>query len=124
MAPYEQVDSKFIVSQVRRRQVLIKHFERLSYILLIAGSILDHGSTVLGLSFGGNLAEANPVVRCMISSDLWLLFDLLMLTSIISLTHLAYRRWRNGNAWMLLAYPLVIGVARMAAGLWNLSLLS
>jgi hypothetical protein len=121
MASYELIDSKV---PAPRREVLTQNLERISYILLIAGSILDHGSTMLGLSVGGSLAEANPLVGWMISSDLWLLFDLSMLTSIILLTHLACRRWRNGNAWMLLVYPFLVGVARTAAGLWNLSLLS
>ena len=97
--------------------------ERTSYLILVLGSLLDHGSTMLGLALRDNLAEANPIVGWMISSGTWHLFDLSVLILIISLTHLALRSWGNRSTWMLLTYPLIVGIARMMVGFWNLSLM-
>lgn len=95
--------------------------EKVSYLILVLGSLLDHGSTMLGLALRDNLAEANPIVGWMISSGIWHLFDLSALILIISSIHIGLRSLNN--KWMLLTYPLILGIARMIAGFWNLSLI-
>jgi hypothetical protein len=118
MAMNEQIGSTGV-----RTGFSIQKLEGIVYLILVVGSILDHGSTMFGLALHNNLAEANPLVNWMISKNLWLLFDLSTLIFIISLTRLALLSWKDRGTRMILAYPFILGVARMAAGLWNLLLL-
>jgi len=103
--------------------ILAQKLERASYLVLILGSFLDHGSTMLCLAFRNDLAELNPLVSWMTSSGTWHLFDLSALILIIASIHVALRNWKHEKKWMLLTYPLILGIARMLAGLWNLSLM-
>jgi len=100
-----------------------RNIEGLSYLILVVGSVLDHGSTMTGLALNGVLIEANPFVGWMISRNLWVFFDASVMIVTILSTYLILRRWKDKNASMALIYPFILGVARMAAGLWNLSLL-
>lgn len=118
MAANEQISSTGVQTGFS-----IQKLEGIVYLILIVGSILDHGSTMFGLALHNNLAEANPFVNWMVSKNLWLLFDLSTLIFIISSTRLALLNWKDRGTRMILTYPFIVGVARMAAGLWNLFLL-
>ena len=116
---YGELLSGFINSGRLRRVLNVEKAERVSYAILVIGSLLDQASSRLAL-MSPHMFEANPFSRWLQANGLWMLFDvsiLVLLTFpfsiIIRCTSLKGRR-------MILLTPLLVGLARLVVGVWNL----
>lgn len=103
------------------RWPVLKSFEGLAYAALVLGAAADQMSTRYALSFGG-IYETNPVAVQMMKLGLWQVFDAVILLAVIFMCGLIMRRCQFTNKWVLLLFPMVIGVFRLGAAFWNLSL--
>jgi hypothetical protein len=102
-------------------RIRYSEWERPSYIFAVAGVLLDHLSTGLGLSQG--FSEANVYAARLIDSGLWLAVDAALVIGILSMTYLIIHRTDDRNRWVMLAFPLVLGFCRMAAAVFNLNVI-
>jgi hypothetical protein len=116
---YGEVLGDFANSGRLRRVLNGEKAERVSYAILVIGSLLDHVSSRLAL-MSPHMFEANPFSRWLQANGLWILFDvsiLVLLTFpfsiVIRCTSLKYRR-------IILLTPLIVGLARLVVGVWNL----
>ena len=96
--------------------------EALAYILLVAGILGDHLSTVIALA-RPYIYEANPLTVLLMARGLWLPFDLGLMIVGIAVPYLLIRLTRHPSFRALLAYPLVYGAIRLGACLWNVRLI-
>lgn len=101
---------------------LPKNLEVFAYLVNIIGTLGDQISTRVGLTREG-IYEARPSVRWLISNGLWLPLDLLVVTLGIGIPFLLTRSFRNLPLKGLVAYPLIFGLIRLGACIWNLSLI-
>ena len=88
-----------------------------------AGVATDHASTLIGL-MTGNLVELNPFTIHLISLRLWFLFDICFLGAVSWAVTEIYRKWDNPSRWIILVFPIIVGVVRICAGIHNFILLS
>lgn len=98
------------------------NLEIFAYILSVVGTLGDHISTMIGLTKDG-IYESNPFVCQLISNGLWLPVDLGIVILGIGIPFLLIRGFRHPSLRGLIAYPLVFGLVRLGACLWNLSLI-
>lgn len=96
--------------------------EAFAYILLVAGTLGDHLSTVVALT-RPYIFEANPFTVQLMAKGLWLPFDLVLIAAGIAIPYLLMRLTSRPHFKALLAYPLIHGAIRLGACLWNISLI-
>lgn len=96
--------------------------EVFAYILLVAGTLGDHLSTVVALT-RPYIFEANPFTVQLMTRGLWLPFDLVLIAAGIAIPYLLMRLTSRPHFKALLAYPLIHGAIRLGACLWNISLI-
>ncbi|MBS7631184.1 hypothetical protein KEJ47_06375 [Candidatus Bathyarchaeota archaeon] len=98
------------------------NIEVFAYVLSVVGTLGDQISTMIGLTKEG-IYESNPFVRQLISNGLWLPLDLAVVILGIGIPFLLIRSFRHPSLKGLIAYPLVFGLVRLGACVWNLSLI-
>lgn len=96
--------------------------ELVSYLMLILGTFGDHISTVIALT-QPYIYETNPVTIQLMSRGLWLPVDLILIALGIGIPYLLIRFSNREYIKAVLAYPLVHGVVRLGACIWNISLI-
>jgi len=97
-------------------------FEAFSYLMLIVGSMGDHISTVIALT-RPYIYESNPFTVMLMEKGLWLPFDFVLIAIGIAVPYLLIRATGKEYFKGLLAYPLLHGLLRFGACLWNFSLI-
>lgn len=96
--------------------------EIIAYVIAVMGMVGDQVSTRLGLT-RPEIYESNLHVALLRGWELWLPFDLAVLLFSIGLPALFIRRCRVGGRWVILAFPLIFGVARLLSTIWNFRLI-
>ena len=96
--------------------------EFIAYITLMAGTFGDHLSTVITLA-RPYIYETNPFTVQLMAKGLWLPFDLILVAVGIAIPYLLIRLTRRPCFKALLAYPLLHGIIRLGACVWNFSLI-
>ena len=95
--------------------------EVFSYLMLIVGTLGDHVSTVISLA-RPYIYESNPLIVQLMARGLWLPLDIVLISLGIAIPYLLIRVTKRQAFEALLAYPLVHGLIRLGACLWNFSL--
>lgn len=96
--------------------------EAFAYLILTAGTLGDHISTMIGLNHP-YIYETNPITVQLMAMGLWLPADLSLIALGIAVPYLLIRLLKHPSLKGLLAYPLVLGAIRFVACIWNLSLI-
>ena len=96
--------------------------ELVSYLMLIVGTFGDHISTVIALT-RPYIYETNPVTIQLMASGLWLPVDLILIALGIGIPYMLIRFTDKEYVKAVLAYPLVHGIVRLVACIWNFSLI-
>ena len=103
---------------------LLKHpsSEFVSYLFAIIGVFGDQMTTRLSI-MRYNIIEFNPLTRMLIEQNIWLVSDMLILVLLIGITHILVRKENIKSSSIMLTYPLILGVFRLVATIWNLQFL-
>jgi len=96
--------------------------EGLAYMMLVAGTLGDHVSTVISLT-RPYIYESNPFVARLMARGLWLPLDIVLIALGIAVPYLLIRLTKRPAFKALLAFPLIHGLIRLGACFWNLSLI-
>jgi hypothetical protein len=96
--------------------------EGLSYIMLILGTFGDHISTMIALT-KPYIYETNPITVMLMKKGLWLPVDVVLISLGIVIPYLLIRASRNQSFKAILAYPMLHGLIRLGACIWNFSLI-
>jgi hypothetical protein len=96
--------------------------ESLAYLTALTGIVGDHLSTRFGLLFP-MIHELNPFTVFLRQNGLWVLFDVLMLGVSIGVPALLMRKWSFKGRWAVLAFPILLGLARFFAMVHNVFLI-
>jgi len=96
--------------------------ESLAYLTALVGIVGDHLSTRIGLLYP-MIRELNPFTVFLRQNGLWLLFDVLMLGVSIGVPALLMRKWSFNGRWAVLAFPILLGLARFFAMVYNVFLI-
>ncbi len=96
--------------------------EIISYLTLVVGVLGDHISTMIAIQ-RPNIYEANPTTVTLLEMGLWLPVDIALIVIGIVVPYILIRKTKREEFKALLAYPLVHGLIRFAACLWNFSLI-
>ena len=99
----------------------LKIVEIASYLILIFGTLGDHFSTIISLQ-NPNYYETNKFTVFLMSKQLWLPFDLFLVAFGIMIPYKLLRMKKDMFRGVL-AFPLILGVARLSGFLINLSLI-
>ena len=95
--------------------------EPLSYCILILGTLGDYISTHIGLAYP-NLRETNPITVQHIANGMWLPVNLVIVMLSIAVPFLIIRFTKEDYRCML-SFPIVHGIVRLSACIWNISLI-
>jgi len=116
---YREILSDFVNSKELYLVLNMEMAERVSYTILVIGSLLDLISTRIAL-MNPHVFEANPFSRWLQANGLWIPFNvsivvllILPFSIIIQSASLKCRR-------IILLTPLLVGLARLIVGVWNL----
>jgi len=106
---------------------LSKLIQTASCSVLILGVTLDQLSTKFVLQFPG-IYEANPTTVWLMSMNLWLPLDVIIVLISMLATFLPSIKFGHKPALapistMFITYNLVFGILRLACGMYNLTLL-
>ena len=96
--------------------------ESFSYFILILGTLGDHVSTVIALT-RPHIYESNPFTIMLMERGLWVPVDVVLVVIGIVVPYLIIRLSNKEYFKALLAYPLIHGLIRFGACLWNFSLI-
>jgi len=97
--------------------------ELFSYLMLVVGTLGDHVSTVIALS-RPYIYESNPYTVHLMERGLWLPVDIVLIILGIGIPYVLIRLTKRSSFQALLAYPLVHGLVRLGACIWNFSLIA
>jgi hypothetical protein len=95
--------------------------ELLSYCVLTLGTLGDYISTHIGLTYD-NLCEANPNTRQLIANGMWLPVNLVTVVLGIAIPFLIIR-FSKEDYRGILSFPIVYGIIRLSACIWNIGLI-
>ncbi|UCH56849.1 MAG: hypothetical protein JSV18_05750 [Candidatus Bathyarchaeota archaeon] len=95
-----------------------RDYERFAYLTAFAGTIGDHLSSRIGLLYSG-IRELNSFTVSLRGCNLWLAFDALLLILSLGVPALIMRRWSFRGRWAVLAFPILVGAARLVATMHN-----
>jgi hypothetical protein len=90
--------------------------------MLVVGTMGDHISTVIALT-RPYIYESNPFTVQLMERNLWLPVDIVLVILGIGVPFLLIRLTKRQSFRALLAYPLVHGLVRLGACIWNFSLI-
>jgi hypothetical protein len=96
--------------------------ESLAYLTALVGIVGDHLSTRIGL-ISPRIQELNPFTVYLRLNGLWLLFDFFMLVASLGLPALLIRKWSFRGRFTVLAFPILVGSARLFAALHNIMMI-
>jgi len=96
--------------------------EVFAYVLLVAGTLGDHLSTVVALT-RPYIYEANAFTVRLMARGLWLPLDIVLVAVGVAVPYLLMRLTTRPCFRGLLAYPVVLGAIRLGACFWNFSLI-
>jgi len=96
--------------------------ELLSYSILALGTLGDYISTHIGLTYE-NLCESNPVTRELMANGIWLTVNLAIVMLGIAVPFLIIRFSKEDYSRCILSFPIVHGIIRLSACIWNYSLI-
>ncbi len=93
--------------------------EFFSYVVMIFGVLVDHVTTYRGLEHG--MFESNFLVEYLLDAGAWIFLDAALVVGVVATSYVVARTSDMGR--LDLIFPLILGVVRLAAGLWNLNIL-
>ncbi len=96
--------------------------ELLSYCILTLGTLGDYISTHIGLTYE-NLCEANPITSQLMANGMWLPVSLVIVMLGIAIPFLIIRFSKEDSYRCILSFPIVYGIIRLSACIWNYSLI-
>jgi len=96
--------------------------EVLSYCILTLGTLGDYISTHIGLTYE-NLRETNPITNQLIANVMWLPANLFIVILGIAIPFLIIRFSKKDYYICMLSFPIVLGIVRLSACIWNISLI-
>ena len=99
-----------------------KWVEFTSYCILVLGTLGDSASTHLGLAYYG-LNEVNPFAIQLIDSGLWPASNLAIIALGVVVPFITIRYTNMVYARCFLSFPMIHGVIRLVACIWNCSLM-
>jgi len=105
-------------------------FKKISFFILILGSIFDEVSTRCVLSLkpiyeNGYITyfyEANKFTNMLISLKLWFVFDVVLNLIIIILMDRILNHWDFKNKNVILIFPILVGLFRLGFSIKNFEL--
>ena len=95
---------------------------RTSSMILITGVLGDEITTYNGISTG-RLIEVNPFTHNLITNGIWSLFDVLLISVLLSLSYIITKKNKNELSQTMLFIPILFGIVRLIAFVSNLFLL-
>ena len=95
--------------------------ELLSYCILTLGTLGDYISTHIGLTYS-NLRETNPITSQLMANRMWLPVNLVIVMLCIAVPFLIIR-FSKEDYRFILSFPVVYGIVRLSACIWNISLI-
>ena len=98
------------------------NIEGIAYRLVALGISLDHLSTRIGL-LNPMIWEFNQFTVHLARNNLWLPFDVFMLSVAIAIPAFFIRRTSLDGRNVMLLFPLLFGAARLGAALHNFALI-
>lgn len=103
----------------------MKPFENLelaSYLALITGVTLDQISTKRGI-VQSNLYEGNHIARTLMEHGLWGYADILIVSLLIGVLYISYRKILDRKNDLVFLLPLISGGIRLLVGVRNFTLI-
>lgn len=100
----------------------MKKIEIISYIILIVGVMLDHGTTMYALT-QPNIVELNPFVVSLMDDEIWLFWDIVVVIVGILIPYFLIRIIGGWEGYVILLFPVVHGFLRICCGIHNLGVI-
>lgn len=97
-------------------------FEIGAYLTLVMGVLGDQISTRVGLA-RPQISEFNPITSSMIARGLWVPMDVALVAVCVLIPFIMNRMMKHTLVKTLCLYPLIAGLIRLGACVWNFFLL-